>query len=150
RLGGADQEDAHRIGVLFAENSADAGDLLGFGQRHRHGRHRHVEVDSFIHQTFDFGNLVVRQRLVVREIEASLVGVDERSFLVNGAAKHFAQRPIEQVGGGVVAHGVGTDTAYFHGGGLPDVDVAFRDPAEVQDGIAQTLRILNLEATGGR
>ena len=41
----------------------------------------------------------------VDEVEARLVGIDLRAFLLHVGAEHFAQRLVHQVGGGMVAHG---------------------------------------------
>ena len=48
---------------------------------------------------------VVGQRRVVREVEARLVGIDQRALLLHVRAQHFAQRLVHQVRGRVVAHG---------------------------------------------
>ncbi len=44
---------------------------------------------------------------VVREVEARLVGVDQRALLLHVLAQHLAQRLVHQVGRAVVAHGGG-------------------------------------------
>ncbi len=51
--------------------------------------------------------LVVGQRAVEREVEAQVVGVDERARLPRRFADDVAQRPVQQVRAGVVAHRVG-------------------------------------------
>ena len=51
--------------------------------------------------------LVVGQRPVEREVEAQVVGRDQRAGLAGPLADHVAQRPMEQVRAGVVAHRVG-------------------------------------------
>ena len=64
--------------------------------------------------------------------------------------EHLAQRPVEQVRRGVVAHGVGADAADFQDRLLADLEPALRDPADVQDAVAELLRVVHLEAAGGR
>ena len=44
-----------------------------------------------------------RHGLVVGEVEAQAVGADERTGLLHVRAEHLAQRPVQHVGGGVIA-----------------------------------------------
>ena len=46
-------------------------------------------------------------RLVVREVEARLLRVDQRALLLHVRAEHLAQRLVHEVGHRVVAHGAG-------------------------------------------
>ena len=96
-------EHAHDVAVLVAEEG-DGAELLGVrpwwsrsgapgrwrgSRRWRGPRSRAICVG--------------RHRLVVAEVEAQPVGVDERALLLDVLAEHLAQRPVEEVGGGVVA-----------------------------------------------
>ena len=61
-------------------------------------------------------------------------------------AQHLAQRPVEQVRRGVVAHRVRPIAADFERRGLPDLDDSRRDSAQVQDGVAEFVRVVDLES----
>ena len=74
--------------------------------------HRLVGQDLLVGQVLDPLQLLGRHRLVVAEVEAQAVGRDERPGLLDVAAEHLAQGPVQQVGAGVVA-----------ADGLPAVDV---------------------------
>ncbi len=86
----------------------------------------------------------------MREVEPCLLRVHQRSFLVDFAAQHFAQRPVHQMRGGVIAHGVGPGVADFEGRRLAALDVPLNDAADLQHGVAEFLRIFDLEATRRR
>ena len=47
--------------------------------------------------------LLGRDRLVVREVEAQPIGRDERTRLLHVRPEHLAQRPVQDVGRGVIA-----------------------------------------------
>ena len=84
------------------------------------------------------------------EVEARLLRIDQRAFLVDFAAQHFAQRPVHQMRGGVVAHGVRPGAADFERGRLAGLEAPLNDAADVQHGVAEFLRVLDLEAAGAR
>ena len=56
-----------------------------------------------VDQPLDLGDLLVGDRLVVREVEPQPVGPDVRAGLLDVIAEHAAQRPVQQVRAGVVA-----------------------------------------------
>ena len=93
-------------GYFSPKTARTPGDFLRLRQRHRHRRHRQIGVDLLVDQPLDLGDFLRCQRLVVREVEARLVGIDQRALLLDVLAEHLAQRPVEQVRRGVVAHGV--------------------------------------------
>ena len=69
----------------------------------------------------DGAHLVVGQRPVEREVEAQVVGRHERPGLARPLPDHVAQRAMEQVRAGVVAHRVGAPVGVDHGlDGLAD------------------------------
>ena len=45
-----------------------------------------------------------RDRLVVRKVESQPVGSDQGAGLFDMIAQHLAQRPVQNMGGGMVAH----------------------------------------------
>ena len=54
-------------------------------------------------QVLDAGQLVGGDRLVVREVEAEPLRGHQRTLLADVFAEHLPQRPVQQVGAGVVA-----------------------------------------------
>ena len=63
-----------------------------------------VLEDLGVDERLDAADLVVGHRRVVREVEARLVGVDQRALLLHVRAEHLAQRLVHQVRRRVVAH----------------------------------------------
>ena len=63
-----------------------------------------LSVDPAGHEPLDRGQLVVREALAVREVEAQLVRADVGAGLAHVVAEPIAQRSVQQVGRGVVAH----------------------------------------------
>ena len=59
----------------------------------------------FVDQVFDVLQFFVGNAGEVREIKAQMVGSNQRSCLLYMFAQNFAQASLQQVGGGVVAHG---------------------------------------------
>ena len=84
-----------------------------------------VLADDAPHLGLDGAPLVGGQRPVERVVEAQVVGRHERARLARRLADRVAQRPMQQVGAGVVAHRarapLGVDLGHDR---LPD-----RDPA---------------------
>ncbi len=56
-----------------------------------------------------------RDRGEVREVEAQMIGSDQRAGLLHVLAQHFAQPGMQQVRGGVVAHGGLANFVVDHG-----------------------------------
>ena len=101
-----DPDGPHGLAVLLVEERVGAP-LDGVGHRHELDRHRAIVADDAADLVLDGALLVVRQRPIERVVEAQVVGRDQRAGLAGPLAHHVAQRPVEQVGAGVVAHRVG-------------------------------------------
>ena len=94
---------------------------------HAHDARRvrqHFRVDDFL----DAANLFVGHRRVVREVEAGLVGIDERALLLHVAAQHLAQRLVHQVRRRVVAR---------RAGAADRVDLGLHDVAHLERALLQ-------------
>ena len=99
-----DVDDAHLVAVLFAEQRHGAGPD-GLIERHDRGFDRGVAQDLLVDQALDFFDLGLVERGVMREVEAQPRRLDHAAGLLDVRAQHLAQRGVEQVRGGVVAHG---------------------------------------------
>ncbi len=146
----ADEDHTDRIGIFFAEHGAHAGNLLRLLQGHGGHRHRAVGADLLVDQILDAADFRRGEGLVVREVEAGLLVIDQRTLLVHLVAQHLAHGPVHQVGDGVVAHdgqaalAVGLEERI-----LADLDQTGFDAAHMEHGIAQALGVLDPEASGG-
>src|SRR5262245_61381954 len=60
-------------------------------------------------------------------------------------AEDYSQRPVEQVGGTVIAHGVSADAIDEQGCWLARFDGTRYNAADVQNGVAELLRVLHLK-----
>ncbi len=105
-LGRADAQDTHGLAVLLTEQHHGAR-LLCVVHVHHLGLGFGVGQHLGVHQLFHFADLLGGQRRVVRKVEAGAVSGDLRALLLHMVAQHFAQRLVHQVGGAVVAHGLG-------------------------------------------
>jgi hypothetical protein len=97
-------EDAHDVAVLVAEERDRSHRLrlvLAGLERPRPLVAERLGVDELL----DLLDLLGGDRLVVREVEPEPVGPDVRTGLLDVVAEHPAQRPVQQVGRGVVAAG---------------------------------------------
>ena len=94
-------EDAHEVAVLVAEER-DRPEALGVFLRRLVVPHRSVGDDLGIGERLDRVELVLGDGAGVTEVKTQAVRRDERTRLLNVRAKHFAQRPMQDVGGGVV------------------------------------------------
>src|SRR5439155_8352054 len=96
--------------------------------------YRVVGADLLVDDALDLGYLLVRDRLVVREVEAQPAWLDHRAGLVHVGAQYVAQGFVQQVGGRVVAHGVPADAGRHLGAHLgPGPEGALHDHATVHD-----------------
>src|SRR4051812_23813853 len=102
--GGADIEDSHLIAVFLAEQHHGAGALRLLDRHHLRASRRVLE-DLRVDASLDLADLRLGHRLVVREVEARLVRVDQRAALLHVRPEHFAQRLVHQVRHRMVAHG---------------------------------------------
>ena len=102
RVGNGDDADVG-LGVLVAEEGQRAG---GEGVVDIHDVRGDLEIaqDFFVHLLLDFGELARVDGGEVREVEAQVVGRDERAGLLHVRAEDIAQRGVHQVRRGVVAH----------------------------------------------
>ena len=123
---------AARLG-LIETHELDGG--LGVGQ------------DLRVDDALDLGQLLGRHRLKVAEVEAQTLGRDQRALLLNVLAQHQTQRFVQQVRGGVVAHGsraqLGIDLRTHL---VTDLESAFDQHTVVQVMAGLLLGIADLEA----
>ena len=146
---GAGLEDADDVAVLVAEEGDGAlvaslvhGGLVVAGLG--------VGEDLGVGEVLDGRDLLGGQRLEVAEVEPEAVGLDERALLLHVVAEHLAQRPVQDVGAGVVpADGVaavGVDGGDRFGA---DVDGALGDAGDVAMEAGQGVdRVEHLGPTG--
>ena len=95
-------EHAHDVAVLVAEER-DRTELGGVVLGGLVVAHRVVGEDLVVGEVFDLADLLGRDRLEVAEVEPQAVGRDQRTLLLHVVAEHLAQRPVQDVGAGVVA-----------------------------------------------
>ena len=95
-------EHAHDLAVLLAEER-DRADALGLGLRGLVVAHRRVGDHLLVGEALDLRELLGRDRVVMAEVEAQAIGRDHRTRLLHVRAEHLAQRPVQDVGGGVIA-----------------------------------------------
>ena len=117
QLGGevANADDAHAVAVLFAEERHRVvlvdGDVDGHVLDHLDAVvAQHLPVG----EVFDVLQLFVVDRGEVREVEAQMRGIDQRARLLHVLAQHIAQRGMQKVRAGVVAHGGAADFVVDH------------------------------------
>ena len=123
----ADVEHAHLVAVLLAEEHLGAR-ALRLLERHDLRARRQVLQDLAVHAPLDLVDLALADRLVVREVEARLVRVDERALLLHVRAQYFAQRLVHEVRHRVVAHGGGAQRRVDARLGSPAFSVPVRVP----------------------
>mmetsp|Transcript_1474 Transcript_1474/g.4726 ORF Transcript_1474/g.4726 Transcript_1474/m.4726 type:complete len:456 (+) Transcript_1474:518-1885(+) len=99
----ADGDDAHRVRVLLSEDGAETINRLGRVERHDLRMHCQVGLDLPVDRLLCRGELLDRQGLAVRKVEAQLVRVAQRAALVGVSAQRLAERVVEHVGRRVVA-----------------------------------------------
>ena len=106
KLGGeiAGAHHADNVTIFLAEQRHCA-EFLRFVNRHFFGLNRHGRQNRFVDFAFDGFKLVRRQRGEVGEVETNVRGVDKLASLFNMGTERIAQRRLQQVRRGVVAHG---------------------------------------------
>ncbi len=87
----------------FSPKNAIAPAALGLLAGRLVGPHRFVAQDLGVDEILDPSDLLLGHRPEVAEVEPQAVGRDERTLLAHVVAEHLSQRPVEQVGAGVVA-----------------------------------------------
>jgi hypothetical protein len=100
-----DAEHAHVVAVLLAEQGHGAG-FHGFVVAHHAGTASALARICSL-TSVRWRQLVRRSGLEVGEVEAQLVGRDQRALLRDMRAEHLAQRGVQQMRGGVVEGGRG-------------------------------------------
>ena len=95
-------EDTHDVAVLVAEEG-DRSERLGFVLGGLEDARRRVAQRLGVGERLDLGDLLGRDRFVVREVEPQPILVHHRAGLLHVLAEHLAERVVEQVGAGVVA-----------------------------------------------
>ena len=101
----ADPDHAHfvavllseqRHGVILVDGRVDGDVLYDFDAL--------VAQHFFVDEVFNVLQFLVFDRGEVREVEAQMIGRDQRSGLLDVLAEDFAQPGVQKMGGGVVAH----------------------------------------------
>ena len=111
-----------------------------------------IAQDFFVYLLLDFGELAGIDGGEVREIEAQVVGRDERAGLLYVRAEDIAQSGVHQVRGGVVAHVARAAVRVGHGGhAVAHVQIflchdAMRDQAA--DGVVRAAHFGHFERAG--
>ena len=88
----------------FSPNSAIAPSRSASLALHLQPAHRAARLDPLVDPVLDRAQLLGAERLAVGEVEAQLVGADRGAGLADVVAEALAQRRVQEVGGGVVAH----------------------------------------------
>ena len=142
----ADVQHAHLVAVFFAEQHHRAG-LLRLVDRQHPRLRRRVLQDLGVDDRLDAANLVVGDRRIVGEVEARLVGIDERALLLHVRSQHLAQRLVHQVGGRVIAHRPRTRRLVdVRGNGVAHLELAGHDDADMPEHVRlDLLRVLDGE-----
>ena len=96
-----------RHGLVFVDSDVDRNVLDDFDLL--------VAQHFLVDQVFDVLQLLVFDRGKVRKVKAQMIGRDQRSRLLHVLAQHFAQPSLQQMRGGVVAHGGLADFGVDHG-----------------------------------
>ena len=136
-----DANGPDRLAVLLVEEGVRAPSIAS---RHAHERHGDgpVVADDAVDLVLDGPQLVVGQAAVEREVEAQVVGRHERAGLACPLPDHVAQRPMEQVRAGVVAHRVRAPLRVHHGlHGLADAQPPVELPAVDDQAADRLLRV---------
>ena len=81
--------------------------MLGRLDVHQPRLRGRVGQNFAVYQRFDFNNLLVGNRRVVRKVKPRALGVHQTALLLYVGAQHLAQRLVHQVRGRVVAHARG-------------------------------------------
>ena len=100
----ADVHHADLVAVLLAEDRHRAG-LAGLVDLHDLPRHRLVRQDVVVHPRVDLFHLLAGDRARIVEVEAGNVRRHQRAALRRVLAEHVLERPMQDVGDGVVPRG---------------------------------------------
>ncbi len=109
----ANPDHAHLVTILFAEQRHGVILVDGYIDRHiLDDFNLSVAQHFLVDEIFNVLQFLVFDRSEMREIEAQMIGRHQRAGLLDVLAQHFAQARVQQVGGGVVAHGSFADLRY--------------------------------------
>src|SRR5512133_385648 len=126
-------EDANEVAVLLTEER-DRPDRFGVLTGRLVVADGRVGDDLAIRERFDTIQLTGGHRLEVAEVEAKPVRRDQRARLLHMGPEYFAQRPVENVGRGVVAPDAVASLGVDRGGdAVAFGELAARDFGAVQD-----------------
>ena len=98
-----DLDHPHPLAVFLAEEGHRA-ERFGLGPLHLDPADRGARLDPLVDPVLDVAQLVGAERLAVGEVEAQFVGADRRARLADVGAEPLAQRRVQEVRRGVVAH----------------------------------------------
>ena len=129
-----DGDDANLLAIFFAEQRHGAGGD-GLIDRHHVGGDLRVAEDLLVDEALDFGDFGGIERGVMSEIEAKARRFDHAAGLLDVRSENLAQRGVEQVRRGVVAHG-GAALGHADFGAQFVADVDLRERADLVDGEA--------------
>src|SRR3990172_1896581 len=128
-----DLHHAHAVAVFLPEEGHGALTPRVLVGRPARAHGQRLE-DPLVDAPLDGRALLRREGGEVREVEAQPVGRHQRSRLLGVIPQHFVQCPVQQVGGGVVAHDVPPPRAVERGAdAVADADLPPRDAAAVDD-----------------
>mmetsp|Transcript_30041 Transcript_30041/g.68240 ORF Transcript_30041/g.68240 Transcript_30041/m.68240 type:complete len:689 (-) Transcript_30041:287-2353(-) len=142
----ANAHHANRVRVCLTENRPEAVDGLGLVKLHLLEAHGVGLLNLLVHNRLDLEQLVVLDRLAVREVEAQLELVDKRSLLVDLVAQHLPQREVQDMRSSVVLcnqrppHVIHLDID-----GVSDLQRAGLDAANMEDVASKLLGIITPE-----
>ena len=95
-------DHAHDLAVFFAEEGDRPG-LLGLFARRLRRRYGLVAQYLCVDEVLHAPDLLIGHRPEMAEVEPQPVGSHQRALLAHVVAEHLAQRPVQQMGPGVVA-----------------------------------------------
>ncbi len=147
RLAPSHRDDPDFVAVFLAEQGARAAGAC-IVDRHEPRHDGLVLQDDPVGDLLDLRQFFRRDRLLVREVEAQPVAVDERSLLGDMRAQHLAERLVQQMGRRMVGPDGATagviDLRHERHAGsdgtLDDLDVMDEEIAELLAGIRHSKR----------
>ena len=138
------RHDADFVAILLAEQRHRT-----FRDRivdaHQAGRDRRILQDDLVRHLLDDLQLLSRHRLRVRNVEAQALGRDQRTFLGDVGAQHFAESLVQQMGRGMVGAQTRAPVVIDRQhDGIADLDCSFRNLGDVnEEAFALLLGIAN-------
>ena len=144
-----DLHDPNGLGdVLLAEEHVGP-ERLRSGHRHRLRRDLRIAADLLVHTPLDLAQDIARGGALRWKVEAQPVGRDVRASLLRLLAEHVTQRPMEEMGGGVVAGRCPAPISVnFCARRCPARQLAVQR-ADVDDRVPHALRVLDGQRAAG-